>query len=60
MLPGFDRQMRVAADAAAAAQLADARKEFKAVQDSLDRIWAQIEPTITGVLDAHPEISPRP
>jgi hypothetical protein len=58
MLPGFDRQMRVAGDAAAAAQLVEAHKEFKAVQDALDRTWAQIEPTITGVLEAHPEISP--
>jgi hypothetical protein len=58
MLPGFDRQMRVAGDAAAAAQLVEAHKEFKAVQDALDRAWAQIEPTITGVLQAHPQISP--
>ena len=58
MLPGFDRQMRVAGDAAAAAQLAEAYSEFKAVQDALERTWAQTEPTIKAVLEAHPEISP--
>jgi len=58
MLPGFDRQMRVARDAAAAAQLVEAHNEFKAVQDALDRTWSQIEPTIKTVLEAHPEISP--
>jgi hypothetical protein len=58
MLPGFDRQMRVARDAAAAAQLADAHSEFKAVQETLERAWARIEPTIKTVLEARPEISP--
>lgn len=58
MLPGFDRQMRVAGDATAAAQLSEAYKGFKAVQDALDRTWAQVEPTVTAVLEAHPEIEP--
>jgi hypothetical protein len=58
MLPGFDRQMRVAGDAAAAAQLAEAYNEYQAVSDALGRTWAQIEPTITAVLEAHPELAP--
>jgi hypothetical protein len=58
MLPGFDRQMRVVGDAAAAAQLDDAYKEYKAVQDALDRTWAQLEPTMAAVLEAHPELAP--
>ena len=58
MLPGFDRQMRVGGDASAAAQLDDAYKEFKAVQDALDRTWAQLQPTVAAVLRAHPEIAP--
>jgi len=58
VLPGFDRQMRVGADTAAAAQLSKAYKEFKAVVNELDRTWAPLEPTIATVLEAHPEISP--
>jgi hypothetical protein len=58
MLPGFDRQMRVVRDASAAEQLSDAYKGFKAVQDALDRTWAQLQPTVTTVLEAHPEIGP--
>lgn len=58
MLPGFDRQMRVVGDTAAAAQLFKAYKEFKAVVNELDGTWAQLEPTLAGVLEARPEISP--
>ncbi|MBR7828809.1 hypothetical protein KDK95_21045 [Actinospica sp. MGRD01-02] len=58
MLPGFDRQMHVARDPAAAAQLLDAHNEFKAVQDSLERTWAQVEATVKTVLEARPEITP--
>lgn len=58
MLPGFDRQMRVTRDATAAAQLADAHSEYKAVFEALERTWAEIEPTITAVIEARPEILP--
>lgn len=58
MLPGFDRQMRVSRDAAAAAQLADAHSECKAVLDTLEHTWAAIEPTVRAVLEARPEIPP--
>lgn len=58
MLPGFDRQMRVVGDTAAAAQLSKAYLEFKAVLHELDGTWAQLEPTIAAVIKAHPEISP--
>lgn len=58
MLPGFDRQMRVVGDAGAAAQLTEAYKEFKAVLHGLDGTWAQLEPTVGAVIEAHPEISP--
>lgn len=58
MLPGFDRQMRVGGDATAAAQLIEAYRGFKAVQDALERTWEQSEPTVRAVLEAHPEIAP--